>query len=365
MDLTSLTPEQRALVPATVLAAAQKVADAQVAAVVTPTPATPVVETPVKEESAAPLEIEKAPVEETVAEPQGSALEVPPAETPKPKPTTIEEVASEEMTKEGRYRTMVGIQREQGRLLRESRAEAETLRAEIAALKKQNTAGGPREDKSAAQPAPVLDPNRGAKIRAAVGEEEYADLVSEIRDQVLREVAPVRDEIGRVAKTVGATAQSQFSTQMEDLVHGWEAINDDPAFYSLLDDRIPGTTGTYRQAALQAYADKDALRMAEVFNVLIPQMGTEAPKPGVKPVVVPKLDKKKYSAPPATPAAGAKLEETVQTVKFSEKQKLAEDIRNGAYESRDPEQRKVLQAKMQKETDRINEAQRTGRLVPG
>lgn len=365
MDLTSLTPEQRALVPATVLAAAQKAAEAKVAAVITPTPGTPVVEPPVvTEESAAPLEIEKANAEETPAEPQGSALEVSVVETPKPKPSTLEEIATEEMTTEGRYKTMVGIQREQGRLLREARADNETLRAEIAALKTQNTVGQ-REDKSAAQPAPVLDPTRGAKIRTAIGEEEYTELVSEIRDQVLREVAPVRDEIGRVAKTVGATAQSHFSTQMEDLVPGWEAINDNPAFYGQLDDRIPGTTTTYRQAALEAYTAKDALRMAEVFQVLIPNMGTEAPKPGVKPPVVPKLDKKKFAAPPATPSVGASLEEKVQTVKFSEKQKLAEDIRNGAFESRDPEQRKVLQARMQKETDRINEAQRTGRLVPG
>ena len=316
-----------------------------------------------KDESTAgtPPTAEPAPADVTPEpEPEPKKDEV----TPPAEPQTFAEVATEEMTKEQRYKIMEGMQKAIGRDLRQARAEANALRGEVEALKAQVTArpAAPAAVSQTQAPQPLEGMD---ELKEAFGEKNLQDMVKFMRSQgfvVSQDLQQVNAQVGQVAQSVASSAQERFDSQMEDYTEGrWRTINTDSRFIDYMNEP-EGRTGISRLEFAQRYlAEQNAPMLAQFFVDFDAAVG-EAPAPAPK---VPALDKKKFAAPKATASATAPLGDDKPVVKTSDFTKLEADMRAGKYSSDDTEKQKVLTAKFEAEQARLNEAQRTGRVVRG
>jgi hypothetical protein len=324
-----------------------------------------------QQEAAAKLIAEKPP-EETKPEPtaeeiaateaaktpegEGKELELPAGEKAK-EPATFSEGATDEMSKEQRYKVLEGMHRRAER-------EAGTLRSELAALREHVQS---LETKLATAPplvaTPIAAPDGEAKGRLleSFGAQNTADLVAMLRAEgfvVTKDLEPVREGVERVTKTIATTAQSEFYTTLQGLVPDYEAKNADPKFGEFLDSEEGHTGQTRREIAKRHIANGDPHRLAAIFIAF-----DQAPAAPVKPG----LDKKKFAAPPATAAAAAviKEDEGPVKVKTSEFTRFAADVRAGKFTGATPEDHVVKQKAMNVERERLETARREGRVVEG
>ena len=284
--------------------------------------------------------------------------------TPPAEPTTLAEVATEEMTKEQRYKIMEGMQKSIGRELRQARAEAQALRDEVQALKTQTTA-------RPAATTPPADPDLVGsgleELKEAFGEKNLMEMVKFLRMQgfaVTQDLQQVQQQVGQVSQSMASSVTERFESEMDGYTNGrWRTTNVDPRFVKYSNE-IEGRTGIPRLEFMKRYlAEQNAPMLAQFFVDFDAAVG-DAVAPGAQPKV-PALDKRKFAAPKATSTAAAPLSEDKPMVKFSEFGKLEADVRAGKYTSDDPEKQKTLQEKLVAEQARLNEAQRSGRMVQG
>ena len=300
------------------------------------------------------------PGETPVEKPPAALKEEPPKEEPpkeEPKaPTTFKEVATEEMTKEQRYKVLEGMQQASDRKARTARTEVEALQARIAELEGKLAAAP--EPKAPAKTVPTADPEARTRLASVIGAESIPDMIAVLREHgfvISQDLNPVKDEVDRVSATVTRTAQDKFTTTLADLVPDFEEKNKDPGFIAFMNEP-EGRTGIPRkQFAAQHVKNRDAVSLAGYF--LDYDATVEAP-PTAKPAA-PKLDKKKLASPPATPT-GARIPDEpreVEPVNESEVVRFRKDLITGKYAGRDAE---VLTV-----NKRIDAAQRAGKIIIG
>lgn len=273
-----------------------------------------------------PVEAEPAP--ETPAKEPEKAAEEAPAEEKKPVPTTLKDVATEEMTKEQRYKIMEGIQKAAGRDLSRAQAEARALREELAALNARIATATSVQPTNA--PAKAADAGGTSnELREQVAEAFGAENVDKFFRLMRQEgfvakpdLDEIRGEVGSVARNVAQSAQDRFQNTMEDLAPGWTKINEDPKFIEYMNEE-EGRSGMSRLDFAKLHLGRlDAPRLAQYFvDFGASNSGTPAPAAA-------KLDKKKFAAPPSTPATGKEPEEkdVAQPVKASDMERFSREV---------------------------------------
>jgi len=259
-----------------------------------------------------------------------------PAEVPKEPPAasvpapamTFKEVATEEMTAEQRYKVLEGMHKAEAREARRAKEEKAALEAEIAALK-----AAP----AVIPPAPLpIDPAMKTRLEEQFGEQNLQDLLSLVRTSVVPDIESVKGELGNIAKLSKQSSLETFEGRLDDLVPEWRKINLDPKFVEYMNEE-EGNTGMSRLGfANKHMAEHNAPRLARYFAEFAPSDTPAA-----------KVDKKKLTAPPATPARERTPREPdeVPPVRLSEIKQFAEDVKLGKYRDK-PAEIAALQAKI-------------------
>jgi hypothetical protein len=324
------------------------------------------VQPPVAGEPATP---EPAPAPVTPLEPKKEEAAPAPAQATD-EPQTFQDLATEEMTKEQRYKRMEGLHKAIGRDLSRSQRDTQALQAEVEALKAQLAS---RATAPAAVPAaaPAELSTEDAELLEALGEKNVQGLEKRMERYlkargfvVTQDLQPLEQRVGKVSQSVETSTYTVFENDMDAFTDGkWKQLNVDPAFIAYTQE-FEGRTRTPRIEIMRdALARRDAAMLAPFFTDF--EAEQSAAPAATAPVVKPKLDKKALAAPKATPAATVLPEGEKPTVKMSEWTQFSADVRAGKFVSDDPVQHKQLQDKMRLEQARLDEAQRSGRLIPG
>lgn len=302
------------------------------------------------------------PVEEPAA--PAAAVVEPPAPVvaaPAP-PKRFKDVATEDMTKEQRYKVLQGMHQAEAREARAARAEKDALSQEVQALREQVASLNQR------QPAAVapVEPARATQMTdeqlvEALGQDTIARLdarferrLNELGYVRVADLKTVKDEVGQVATTVRQTVKDRFTQRMEELAPGWLETNVDPKFKEFMNAEDGYSGMTRAEAATRHLGNLDAERLARYFADF-----TASQTPDSPPVSKPKADKKKMTSPPVTSAAAtpSATPGEVQPIKESELARFSKDVITGKYAGRD--------ADLQAMQARIHAAQRAGKIVPG
>lgn len=314
---------------------------------------------------------EPAPVQSAPSEPEPKKE---PDTTPAPaaqpldlSKLTFADLASEEMTKEQRYKIMEGMQRAIGRDLSRAQREANALRGEVEALKQQLNARTVAPTPAAPTPGTAAPSDGHESLKEAFGEKNLMDMVQFLRSQgfaVTQDVQQISQRVGQVGSVVEATAYSRFEDTMSSLTDGqWLTVNEDPRFIAWTEEP-EGRTGIPRiEFMKRALAERNATALAPYFTDFIAEFGG-APAEAA-PAPRPTIDKKKLAAPKATPAATRIVDAEKPMVKVSEFTKLEADVRAGKYTSDDPVKQVELTKQLAAERARLDEAQRSNRVVAG
>ena len=272
-------------------------------------------------------------------------------------PASLSAVATEEMTKEQRYKVMEGIQKAAGRDLSRANAEARALREEVAALQSRISA------LSAAPPAPQVapqaDPAAANVLREQVAEafgsenvDKFFQLMRQEGFVAKQDLDAIRGEVGNVARNVVQSAQDKFQGTMDDLAPGWMQINQEPKFIEYMNEE-EGRTGMSRLEFAKLHLDRqDAHRLAQYFMDYGEAVGVPLPA---------KLNKKKFAAPPSTPASGKvpAEKEAGAMLKTSDMARFAREVIISRYGGNE----KVMNENDTKTWNTYLTAQREGRLL--
>lgn len=237
---------------------------------------------------------------EESAEPQ---LEEPVEEPEQPTPSARNE--DEAALWKQRYDTLQGkYNAEVGRVARENselRSQLQQLSTQVEQLTKSKQSA-PEPD-----PTPLVRPedaeNYGSDMIDLVRrvaqdtiqrrEVELGQVIKELRD----ENAELKRSLESVEQRQGQTARERFIDQFSRLVPDWEAINQNPAFLSWLEQADP-LTGQPRQILLDAaHSALDAPRVAAFFNAFKQETGRVAPSPTADPQPNPQ-HQQRQAAPP-------------------------------------------------------------------
>lgn len=312
-------------------------------------------EEPAATEASSEPPAEKA--EEASEKAPEKAPEAPPAPEKKPVPTTFKEVATEEMTKEQRYKIMEGMQKAAGRDLSRAQAETRALREELKALNEKVSAMSAVQPTSAPTPSAAPSSDLREQVAEAFGSENVERFFQLMRQEgfvAKPDLDAVRGEVGSVARNVAQTAYDRFQNTLDDLAPGWQKINEDPKFIEYMNEE-EGRTGMTRLDFAKRHMDRlDALRLSQYFvdfNEVNPPVLTTPQK----------LDKKKFASPPSTPATGKEPEEKgdSQFIKASEMARFAREVIISKYKGN-------TDGMSKKDTETWNmylTAQREGRLL--
>ena len=286
----------------------------------------------------APKDPEEPAVEPTVeAAPVEPEKKEPPAEPVKAEPKSFSDVATEEMTKEQRYKIMEGIQKAAGRDLSRAQSETRTLRAQLDTLQERVTSmsAAPPAPQAVAQGSPAVATNElREQVAEAFGAENVEKFFQLMRQEgfvAKQDLDAVRGEVGNVARNVVQDAQDKFQSAMEDLAPGWLQINQDPKFIEHMNEE-EGNTGMTRLEFAKLHLDRrDAPRLARYF---VGYGATDETAPGDPPA---KLNKRKFAAPPSTPASGKEPveEASASTVKASDMARFAREVIISKYGGND------------------------------
>lgn len=211
--------------------------------------------------------------------------------TPTPEPAPAPQARDDEDTWKQRYLSHQGrfdaAMAQATQAVRESRAEIDQLRAELAALK------------ARPEPAPTPEPSVTPQDVERFGE-DLIDLQSRVatkamadarkvwsaeRDALVRRIGELESRVGQVTETVGKSAHDRFYEQLDRVVPDWKTVNADPAWLAWL-GQVDPMTGATRQSLLDAGAQAlNAERVAAVFGAFrastgrVPATEPPAPKP--------------------------------------------------------------------------------------
>lgn len=296
-----------------------------------------------------------APAPAPVEPPAPAPAPVEPPPTPPAPPTPAPN--SEAAVWEQRYRSLQGMFNQQQE---QNRVNVQQLADQIAALTQQLAA---QAKPPAPAPAPVaITP----QDREAFGD-PLVDMVQrgtqavlpQVQQMIQQAVAPLQEQLPKVAQQVQQTAQAaaltareQFFVSLDAARPDWETINGRADWLAWLGEADP-MTGVPRQAILDDAINSQSLqRTLAVFNAFAP---AQAPTPAPTPAP---------AAPPVSPAprsVGANVvptsrdEGTAPTITRGEIAKFYADVAQGKYRSRTADQ-----AAMEK---RINDAVAAGRVA--
>lgn len=277
---------------------------------------------PVEGETSAPGEEKPEEAEKTAEKAVEKSTE---DEKPAP-PTSLKDVATDEMTKEQRYKIMEGIQKAAGRDLsraladnRDLRAQLDAMQAQISALSAAKAVAPTPNEKTAGVSSSELR-DQVAEAFGAENVEKFFALMRQEGFVAKPDLDEIRGEVSTVSRNVVQSAQERFQTSMEELAPNWTRINEDPKFIEYMHEE-EGRTGMSRLDFAKLHLGRfDAPRLAQYF---VDFVNTTDSAPAAK-----KLDKKKFAAPPSTPPSGKEPEEKgeKQLVKSSDMAQFAREV---------------------------------------
>ncbi|OHD24081.1 MAG: hypothetical protein A2Y38_14680 [Spirochaetes bacterium GWB1_59_5] len=233
-------------------------------------------------------------------------------------------------------------------------------RAEIPRLLDQNRELSDRLDNAIkAMEAKTQEPQKEAKLVTDADVEAYgADLVDMVRrasreefDSLAKKlVDKLEQRFGQVAEQVAQTEQrvvksdtDKFWDAVLKTVPEFEAINNDPRWFTFLDARIPGTRFTRRataEDAIQSLDDQSLIEQLVAFKGTIAPPVEEAPK-STKP-------KQNLNAQvaPSTSRASTPTEPSTSQIWTGDQYAAALDHRNLQRISREEYERNVAEAEL-------------------
>lgn len=175
-----------------------------------------------------------------------------------------------------------------------NKSETKRLQEELDAIKAQ----------IAAKPAPVPEPPK-----SAMSDEDYAVLKEEVGEKAANiqrkiadsknaadpevlalkaELQEVKGKAAQVEQAQAQTADERFFATLDTAapdwkkVNGWEAegIAQDPRLSGFMAQTIPGTAFTYQDALNSHYQNRNAAKVAEIFNLFSKSVGlADTPPP--------------------------------------------------------------------------------------
>lgn len=215
----------------------------------------------------------------------------------------------------------------------------QTTEGRLAQIQAQNEALLRQQQERVAAPAPAPAAPPPAPLITDKDREDYGDDMLDLINRAARQlVAPIQQElkelraqlagmegkVGKVAQTaetVAASAEQQafdaYIRSLDNLIPGWQAVNEDPAFVDWLKN-IDETSGrTLQQLLEDAHNRANAKRVAHIFKLYKPDLGTSpaaTPAPAapqaptapqtVDPASLAAPNTSKASVPATTPQPG-------------------------------------------------------------
>lgn len=168
-------------------------------------------------------------------------------------------------------------------------AETTKLRAEIEELKKSAA-------EKSKEPEPAVDLADFEELKAEVGEKTakilkpYLDKIKSLEDAlsgVAGEVKTTKEKAGQLEVAQAQTAEERFFANLDAIAPDWKKINgwesdglpQDPRFSGFMTQVIPGTASTYQDAMVAHYQNRNAAKVAEIFDLFKKSVGiAEQPK---------------------------------------------------------------------------------------
>lgn len=185
-----------------------------------------------------------------------------------------------------------------------------------------------RLEETARQPPPAPTPPP-APLISDKDREEYGDdlinLIGRVLDQkiggrlddAIAKINGLEGRLGRVDSSVQSvrqisqqTAEQRYLAQLNELIPGWEVVNEEQGYIDWLENRDTLSGKKYMDLLLDAHQAMDANRVSSIFLLYKPDLRASAPQPaGTQPntpeASVPIIDPMTLAAPNTSPAAPA------------------------------------------------------------
>lgn len=130
--------------------------------------------------------------------------------------------------------------------------------------------------------------------------EEFAQLAPFMVEQIRKEFAPIREQVGEVQKKTAQTEEERFWTSIDTAVPDWRDIDQDPKWLEWLGEYDPLTGATRQEALNTAHTALDAARVAAIFKVF---KGASQPAPAPQPTNQKREELQRQVAPAKSRAA--------------------------------------------------------------
>lgn len=289
------------------------------------------------DEESAP-ETEEEAEEETEAEPETES------ET-EPDPTKLEDLEQRFAKLEHKHSVLQG----------KYNSETAAYRVQIESLQK---APPVKEEPSKDDEPAVNVGEAAARFKKDYGDEYYQDLIDVVKNEVLAEVGPIREQVGNFTETVAKTAEDRYQDSLLQAAPDWRVNMQDPGFGQWL-AQVDGPTGqSYHALALDAENKKDAARVAWFHNAYGATKEKESkPTPKAKK---PAEKLKKIIAPDTKPAPVKDPSENVDGdedwIPASDMTRFGKEVSLGKWDDR-PKERAKVEA-------RLNKAIAKGWIIP-
>lgn len=289
-----------------------------------------------------------------------------PAPAPEPAPQAPVPQAQAETDGKARnwendYKAMKGrYDSETGRLqsqLTTALEELRNLRGLIASMPVQTQQNAPDlNPKSLLTPEEVTE--YGSEFLGVVGKKAKEEILPEL-STVRSELEQIKSQINGVNTFVAESARDRMMNRLTEVVPGWEAQNEDPAFLAWLKLPNPYTGGIRHDELSAAWERNNTPRVLAFFNGFLAEKAATSPagqQVQIEGAPAPKVDLAKLAAPGrAKTAAAAPAPTEKPSFTRSEIAKFYADVLNGTYKGRDAEKDRI--------EAQIFAAQREGRIT--
>lgn len=234
-------------------------------------------------------------------------------------------------------------------------AETARMRAEIEELKQAVAAPAPQPqtpDNSAEYD--LLVEEVGEKTAKIL--KPYLDKIASLEatvSGVSGEVKATKEKAVQVEKLQAQTADERFFSTLESTVPDWKKVNgwdkdgipQDPRFTGFMGQTIPGTAMTYQDALTAHYQTRNAVKVAEIFDLFKKTVGIIEPQKQDKPKPSAEVDK--YIEPDKTGKGANKPDPGPEIIPHSEYDAFVASLKKGTFKGT-REERAKLEAKYDK-----------------